>query len=104
MKVSGGLTQGRNMSDSVIARWICTMPGSFKVTDAVKVFSEVTDESSDQYISLSKSYQNRDTSDLKEFLLWLKQHSPFNQSEKLISLSSGIFADDRANCDSAEEQ
>ncbi|GBN22510.1 hypothetical protein AVEN_239308-1 [Araneus ventricosus] len=30
-------------------------------------------------------------------------HSPFNQSEELISLSSGIVADDRVNCDSAEE-
>ncbi|GBM56394.1 hypothetical protein AVEN_132866-1 [Araneus ventricosus] len=30
-------------------------------------------------------------------------HPPFNQSEELISLSSGIVADDRVNCDSAEE-
>ncbi|GBN00075.1 hypothetical protein AVEN_69851-1 [Araneus ventricosus] len=55
MKVSGGLTQGRNMSDGVIARSICTMPGSLEVTEAVEVSSEVTDESTDQYISLSKS-------------------------------------------------
>ncbi|GBM87392.1 hypothetical protein AVEN_168640-1 [Araneus ventricosus] len=33
----------------------------------------------------------------------LSKHSPFNQSEELISLSSGIVADDRVNCDSAEE-
>ncbi|GBL78193.1 hypothetical protein AVEN_42764-1 [Araneus ventricosus] len=77
MKVSGGLTQGRNMSDGVIAHCICTMPGSLQ--------------------------QTRETSDLKKFLNWLKQHSPFNQSEELISLSSGIVADDRVNCDSAEE-
>ncbi|GBL80795.1 hypothetical protein AVEN_26231-1 [Araneus ventricosus] len=44
-----------------------------------------------------------DTSDLKKFLIWLKQHSPFNQSEELISLASGIVSDDRVNCDSAEE-
>ncbi|GBL96942.1 hypothetical protein AVEN_182522-1 [Araneus ventricosus] len=30
IKVSGGLTQGRNMSDGVVARWICTMPGSLQ--------------------------------------------------------------------------
>ncbi|GBN14299.1 hypothetical protein AVEN_266517-1 [Araneus ventricosus] len=63
----------------------------------------MTDESSDQYISLSKSWQTRDTNDLKKFLIWLKQHSPFNQSEELIFLSSGIVADDRVNCDSTEE-
>ncbi|GBL98626.1 hypothetical protein AVEN_19684-1 [Araneus ventricosus] len=38
-----------------------------------------------------------------KFLIWLKQHSPFNQSVELISLSSGIVADGRVNCDSAEE-
>ncbi|GBN88547.1 hypothetical protein AVEN_198077-1 [Araneus ventricosus] len=62
---------------------------------AVEAFAEVTDESSDPYISLSKSWQTLDTSDLKKFLIWLKQHSPFNQSEELISLSSGIVADDK---------
>ncbi|GBN09477.1 hypothetical protein AVEN_269292-1 [Araneus ventricosus] len=40
--------------------------------------------------------------DLKKFLIWLKLHSPFYQSEELISLFSGIIADDRVNCDSAE--
>ncbi|GBN93397.1 hypothetical protein AVEN_189782-1 [Araneus ventricosus] len=33
----------------------------------------------------------------------LFKHSPFNQSEELISLSSGIVADDGVNCDSVEE-
>ncbi|GBN72141.1 hypothetical protein AVEN_33226-1 [Araneus ventricosus] len=69
----------------------------------VEAFAEVTDESSDQYISLSKSWQTRDTSDLKKFLIWLKQHSPFNRYEELIFLFSGIVADDRVNCDSAQE-
>ncbi|GBM30460.1 hypothetical protein AVEN_237689-1 [Araneus ventricosus] len=69
----------------------------------VEAFAEVTDESSDQYIYLSKSWQTRDTSDLKKFLIWLKQHSPFNQSEELIFLSSGIVADDKFNFDSTEE-
>ncbi|GBL99323.1 hypothetical protein AVEN_206748-1 [Araneus ventricosus] len=69
----------------------------------VEAFDEVKDESSDQYISSSKLWQTRNTSDLKKFLIWLKQHSPFNQSEDLISLSSGIVVDDKVNCDSAEE-
>lgn len=103
MKVSGGLMQGRHMSDSVIARWICTMPGSLQVTEAVEAFAEVTPESSDQHISLSRSWQARDSRDLQKFLLWLNQHSPFNKSEELVSLSSGIVADSRVNCDSAQK-
>ncbi|GBM54181.1 hypothetical protein AVEN_64527-1 [Araneus ventricosus] len=45
----------------------------------------------------------RGTSDLKKFLVCLKQHSSFKKSEELISLSSGIVVDDRVNCDSGEE-
>ncbi|KAJ8877140.1 hypothetical protein PR048_021593 [Dryococelus australis] len=96
MKVSSGLTQGRNMSDSVVERWICTMPGSLHVTEAVEAFAGVTGESSDQHISLSRSWQTRDT-------IWLNQLSPFSKSEKFNSLSSGIVAYNRVNCDSAEE-
>ncbi|GBO17620.1 hypothetical protein AVEN_140612-1 [Araneus ventricosus] len=70
---------------------------------SVEAFAEVTGKSSDQYISLSKSWQTRDTCDLKNFLVWLKQYSPFNQSDELNSLSSGIVADDKVNCDSVEE-
>ncbi|GBN30184.1 hypothetical protein AVEN_104451-1 [Araneus ventricosus] len=33
----------------------------------------------------------------------LSKHSPFNQSEELISLSSRIVADDRVNFESVEE-
>ncbi|GBM13488.1 hypothetical protein AVEN_40424-1 [Araneus ventricosus] len=76
------------------------MPGSLQVTEAVEAFAGVTGESSDP---LSKSWQTRDIRDFKKFLIWLKQHSPFNKSEELISLYSGIVADGRVNCDSAEE-
>ncbi|GBM79371.1 hypothetical protein AVEN_272918-1 [Araneus ventricosus] len=33
----------------------------------------------------------------------MKQHSPFKKAKELISLSSGLVADDRVNCDSADE-
>ncbi|GBM24675.1 hypothetical protein AVEN_45215-1 [Araneus ventricosus] len=66
MKVGSGLSQGRNTSDGVVARWIYTMPGSLQVTEQ-----------------------------------W--EQSSFNQSEELISLSSGNVADERVNFDSAEE-
>ncbi|GBM50120.1 hypothetical protein AVEN_185504-1 [Araneus ventricosus] len=87
MKVSGDFTQGRNISGSVITRWICTMPGSVQVTEALEAFAEVTGEFSDQHIFF---YQNRgrlEISDLKKFLVWVEQHSPYNKSEELISLS-----------------
>ncbi|GBN42286.1 hypothetical protein AVEN_29970-1 [Araneus ventricosus] len=102
-KVSGGLTQRRNMSYSVVARWTFTMPGRLQVTEEVEAFSGMTGESSEWHISLSKLWQTRDTRDLKKFLIWLKLHSPFSKYEELISPSSGIVADGRVNWDSADE-
>ncbi|KAJ8873473.1 hypothetical protein PR048_024291 [Dryococelus australis] len=78
------------------------MPGSLHVTEAVEYFAGVRVESSDQQMSLSRSWQTRDTSDLKKFVVWLSKHLPLNKSEELFSLSSGIIADHRVNCDSAE--
>ncbi|GBN54399.1 hypothetical protein AVEN_219544-1 [Araneus ventricosus] len=37
MKVGSGLSQGRNTSDGVVARWIYTMPGSLQVTEQWEV-------------------------------------------------------------------
>ncbi|GBN62522.1 hypothetical protein AVEN_161442-1 [Araneus ventricosus] len=42
MQVSGGLTLGRNMFDSVIERCMCTMQGSLRMTEAVEAFARVT--------------------------------------------------------------
>ncbi|GBM36649.1 hypothetical protein AVEN_221925-1 [Araneus ventricosus] len=42
MKVSGGLTQGRNVFDSVVKRWTCTIPGSLKVTKTLDISNGVT--------------------------------------------------------------
>ncbi|KAJ8887627.1 hypothetical protein PR048_013844 [Dryococelus australis] len=77
LKVSGDLTLDRNVSDSIVACWIFTTPGSLHVTEAVESFTGMT--------------------------VWLNQHSPFYKYKELIFLSSGIVADDRVNCDSAEE-
>ncbi|GBM29818.1 hypothetical protein AVEN_48269-1 [Araneus ventricosus] len=66
MKVIGGLKKGRKMSDSFLACWIFTMPGSLQVTEAMEAFIGVTGVSSDQHISLQKSWQTRDFSDFKK--------------------------------------
>lgn len=70
MKVSGGLNQGRKISDVLLEHWISTMLGSLKVTEAPESFTEVTSEYSDKHISLSRSWQKRNSSDLKKFVDW----------------------------------
>ncbi|KAJ8951532.1 hypothetical protein NQ314_007663 [Rhamnusium bicolor] len=41
MKTSGGLTHGREITDSTLSRWITGMPHCLKVTEALESFSGV---------------------------------------------------------------
>ncbi|KAJ8875620.1 hypothetical protein PR048_023516 [Dryococelus australis] len=65
------------MSDTIAARWICTMMGRLHVKEAVKAFAGVT--------------------------VWLNQHSCPSTNPKSSFPSSRIVADARVTCDSAEE-
>ncbi|GBN14992.1 hypothetical protein AVEN_78224-1 [Araneus ventricosus] len=53
------LMRFRNLSYSVVAHRSCTMPGCLQVMEAVEAFAGVTGESSEQHISLSKSWHTR---------------------------------------------
>jgi len=91
------------MSEVIVARWVQTVPASLQVIEAVETFAGVRSESSEQHISLLKSRQSRDTKDLQKFYEWLQQRSPFKKSGDLVSLFTGVIADERVNSDSAEE-
>lgn len=57
------------------------------------------------HVEVSASRIRRDVSDLHKVITYLCQNSPFRFSDedKLISLSSGVVADETVNCDNADE-
>ena len=106
MKVQGGLTRGRGITDTVLVYFICALPPCITIMEALKNLSGTSPASSEQHVAykdhkeLRPARQNRDTTDLVKFISWLKTHNPFDQS---ISVFSGMSADKTINCNRADE-
>lgn len=104
MKTSGGLTHGRGVTDSVLSQWVLGMPICAEVCDNIEAFCGVSFSTSEQHVELRDSRQSRDISDTTTFIKWIMMHEPFSAARsELISLSTGIVADDSINCASAVE-
>lgn len=104
MKTSGGLTHGRGVTDSILSKWVIGMPICAKVSDNIEAFCGVSYATSEQHVELRDSRQSLDISNTTTFINWIKMHEPFSVTRsELISLSTGIVADDSINCASAIE-
>lgn len=99
MKSKGGLTHGRGVTDSTIARFIYSFPGCLPWCDALEEFTGVRRSSSEQHVEMRDSRRKADTRDAETFLSWLEQHSPWDTSSSCLrSLSSGVVGDETVNC------
>ena len=103
IKTSGGLTGGRGLSDSTVARWIKSLPLTIPLCNNLENFAGVSHETSEQHKELRTSRQIRDNHDADCFIEWLEAHPPFQSrpTTMLVSLSTGLVADGSVNCDDA---
>ena len=79
LKTSGGLTRGRSISPSTIAKWGQSMPAASSVINAMETFSGVVCVTSEQHVDLRESNQRRDHADTATSVTWLNMHSPFQR-------------------------
>ncbi|KAK3931373.1 Glycerophosphodiester phosphodiesterase [Frankliniella fusca] len=107
MKSIGGITMhmhGRGITESTLAVWVGSMPYCSEIVQALEVFCGIARATSEQHADLRDSTISRDAEHLDIFTNWLESHSPFDQpSDKLVSLSSGLIANNSINCDRAYE-
>ena len=105
LKVSGGLTHGRGLTESTLGLWTSIFPFSIKIKESIEDFAGVRSYSSEQHVEIRDSRMTRDLLDLTKFKSWISTHSPFEErpSEELISLHSGVIADNSVNCTEAKE-
>jgi hypothetical protein len=104
MKTVGGLTTGRGLNPSTIARWVHTTPYTSRITEQIEMFCGVHCTTSDQHVDLRDSRRARDQHDIHILVEWLHLHNPFQRPSPLLtSISSGVVADNSINCDQAEE-
>ena len=104
IKGRGGLTRGRGMHETVRTVWVNTMTECAQMHVAMSRLTDLCRSEVD-HVEVSASRIRRDVSDLHKVITYLCQNSPFRFSDedKLISLSSGVVADETVNCDNADE-
>ncbi|KAE8743752.1 hypothetical protein FOCC_FOCC009627 [Frankliniella occidentalis] len=105
IKSEGGLTRGRGITESVLAKWIDGIPHCIPICNALESFCSIRSCKSEQHVELRDSRMERDLVDLGKFAEWFETHPPFQERphDQLVSLSTGLIADKTVNCDSALE-
>ncbi len=111
MKTTGGLTCGLGMTNSTISEWIHCTHLCIPLCEALEDFTSKHISFSEQHVDevykdhkgLHGATPNRNAVDLDRFIGWFNAHSPFCESYngKLLSIFSGMVADDTINCDQA---
>ncbi|XP_054259405.1 uncharacterized protein LOC128984141 [Macrosteles quadrilineatus] len=101
MKVEGGLTRSRDLSDSVAFRWLQGHTAMAHITEVVEDFCVVKFGTSEQHTDSRESRVQRDNADAKKLLEWMESHDPFPDNNQIIS--TGIVGDERVNCHRTRE-
>ena len=92
LKTTGGLTRGRGISPSTIAKWVHSMPATSRVIDDKDTFSGVVCVKSEQHVDLRESSQTPDHVDTATLLTWLNLHNPFQRRGALLWTMSTMLA------------
>lgn len=103
MKSQGGLTHGRGISSSVLARWTGGMVYMLNICEGLEYFWDVSYTSTEQHVDMRSSRIDRDTTDTDKLKTWFESHTPFPWNEKLLSISSGIVGGPEVNCHMVRE-
>ena len=102
LKTSGGLTQGRGMDDIQCLIWITSKPACSEVNDVIQNLTSVLYTICDQHKEAGSSRKERDLKDTREINKFLKERSPFENTESLYNIATGVTAGPKVNFDRAE--
>ena len=107
LKSTGGLTRGSGFTESVRTMWIYSLHASGGYHEALCSLTKNVRNTSFQHDDFGKGRLQRDFSDLEKAVKnWLNMpsHNPFDQNRTTLqALDSGLTADEKVNCDEAEE-
>ncbi|KMQ95977.1 hypothetical protein RF55_3772 [Lasius niger] len=103
MKSSGGHTQSRGITDSVITLWTLGMVYLHNMCDEMEKFCGISLETIEQHVDMRTSRVSRDNADLEKLVNWVSQHPPFPKIDELMSISTGVVRDEKINCHLSEE-
>lgn len=106
LKSRCGLTRGSGMRETVRSVWVHTMGECANIRMVISDLTG-TNDVDPEHVDVGPSRMRRDWVDFQKLVSYLQQNSPFRfaDSERLISLSSGVVATDKdcVTSDCAEE-
>ena len=97
LKTTGGLTQGRGMTELLRSIWLLSMPACAEINFAMQELTDVKYITSEQHIDNTKARQQRDIKDTNGILAFLIQYNPFSSDPSLHSIVSGVAAGERVD-------
>jgi hypothetical protein len=100
MKCAGGLTQGRGITDSRVARWIMAMPSAMDISEQLERFCDVSfvtseQQQADKHVDARVSGITRNNSDVQKFQDWFSFHDPFSEEVRIKSISTGLTVEEK---------
>ena len=102
LKRPGGLTRGRGMHEIQRLIWIMSKPACSEVNDVIQNLTSVSYTTSNQHKEAGCSRKERDLKDTREIIRFLKDRSPFENTESLYNIVTGVTAGPKVNVDRAE--
>lgn len=103
MKSQGGLTHGRGISNSVLARWTEGMVYMLNICEGHEIFWNVSCTTTEQHTDMRPARIERDSKDAEKLKSWLNVRTPFPFNEKILSICSGVVGGAEVNCHMAQE-
>lgn len=79
------------------------MPILVEVGQKIEEFYNLSFAVTEHHVDARDSRISRDEAELQKLVDWFSSHDPFPNSEHLMSISSGIVADENINCHNAYE-
>lgn len=104
LKIVGGLTRGRGLTEQQRLIWLLSIPASTETNHIMQELTGVQFNSGEQNKDMSKAQQTRDMKDTVTILRALATHNPFSldTDSNLINIMNGVNADSNDNADTAK--
>jgi hypothetical protein len=95
MKCAGGLTQGRGITNSTVARWIMAMPSAMDISEQLEQFCDISfvtsEQHADKHVDARVSRITTDNRDIQKFQDRFSFHDPFPEEVRIKSISTGLI-------------
>ncbi|KAJ8877078.1 hypothetical protein PR048_021530 [Dryococelus australis] len=98
MKSTGGLTQGRGITESILSKTIPGTTATHDICTSLEEFSDVHFSSTEQHVDFRGARQKRDTAGVAKLTQWLENHPPFPSTQEIMSLETGVVGDSNIDC------